>query len=96
MLFEAKPVTRLEEVRPYLANADVIGIDEGQFFPDVRCFMCVFSAEKSGWEADWRPFVLEQLVEFCLDAANDGKVVIVAALDGTFERKVRLRVESAT
>ncbi|GAB9465848.1 hypothetical protein Gpo141_00003238 [Globisporangium polare] len=61
MLFEAKPVTRLEEVRPYLANADVIGIDEGQFFPD--------------------------LVEFCLEAASLGKVVIVAALDGTFERK---------
>lgn len=43
MLFEAKPVTRLEEVRPYLTNADVIGIDEGQFFPDVRCayFYCI-------------------------------------------------------
>ena len=30
-----------------------------------------------------------QLVEFCLEAADAGKVVIVAALDGTFERKVR-------
>lgn len=43
MLFEAKPVTRLEEVRPYLANADVIGIDEGQFFPDVRCVCSLYS-----------------------------------------------------
>lgn len=40
---------------------DVVGIDEGQFFPD--------------------------LVEFCEAAANDGKIVIVAALNGTFERK---------
>ncbi|XP_075701335.1 thymidine kinase, cytosolic isoform X2 [Rhinoderma darwinii] len=39
----------------------VIGIDEGQFFPDV--------------------------VEFCEDMANKGKTVIVAALDGTFQRK---------
>lgn len=36
MFFEAKPVARLAEARPFLANADVIGIDEGQFFPDVR------------------------------------------------------------
>ena len=40
---------------------DVIGIDEGQFFPD--------------------------LVEFCENMANSGKAVIVAALDGTFQRK---------
>jgi len=40
---------------------DVIGIDEGQFFPDV-----VSWAEKM---------------------ANLGKVVVVAALDGTFQRK---------
>ncbi|XP_063817366.1 thymidine kinase, cytosolic isoform X2 [Pseudophryne corroboree] len=39
----------------------VIGIDEGQFFPDV--------------------------VEFCEDMANRGKTIIVAALDGTFQRK---------
>jgi thymidine kinase len=40
---------------------DVIGVDEGQFFPD--------------------------LVDFCESAANAGKVVIVSALDGTFQRK---------
>jgi len=39
----------------------VIGIDEGQFFPDI--------------------------VNFCEKMANDGKTVIVAALDGTFQRK---------
>ena len=39
----------------------MVGIDEGQFFPDV--------------------------VKFCETAANLGKTVLVAALDGTFERK---------
>ncbi|BFZ03617.1 hypothetical protein BsWGS_06656 [Bradybaena similaris] len=39
----------------------VIGIDEGQFFPDI--------------------------VSFCETLANQGKVVIVAALDGTFQKK---------
>jgi len=49
---------------PYLDECmtyDVIGIDEGQFFPDV--------------------------VEFSESLANIGKVVIVAGLDGTFQRK---------
>ena len=38
---------------------DVIGIDEGQFFPD--------------------------LVAWCEQMANRGKIVLVAALDGTFQ-----------
>ena len=41
----------------------MLGIDEGQFFPDI--------------------------VPFCEEMANAGKLVIVAALDGTFQRKVR-------
>ena len=44
-----------------LATLDVIGVDEGQFYPD--------------------------LVEFSESMANQGKVVIVSALDGTFQRK---------
>jgi len=40
---------------------DVIGVDEGQFFPDI--------------------------VQFAEKLANIGKTVIVAALDGTFQRK---------
>jgi len=40
---------------------DVIGIDEGQFFPD--------------------------LVEVCEKLAAAGKTVLVASLDGTFQRK---------
>lgn len=39
---------------------DVVGIDEGQFFPD--------------------------LIPFTEDLANAGKTIVVAALDGTFER----------
>ena len=43
------------------SNFEVIGIDEGQFFPDV--------------------------VEFSEEMANLGKIVIIAALDGTYQRK---------
>lgn len=39
----------------------MIGIDEGQFFPD--------------------------LIDFCESFANSGKIVVVAALDGTYQRK---------
>ena len=44
-----------------LSDYDVIGIDEGQFFPDI--------------------------VEFSEEMANKGKTVVIAALDGTFQRK---------
>ncbi|KAG2374781.1 hypothetical protein C9374_010525 [Naegleria lovaniensis] len=57
----AIPTDRLEKIAHLVQNYDVIGIDEGQFFPD--------------------------LVDFCEAAANGGKIVIVSALDGTFQRK---------
>ncbi|XP_056443094.1 thymidine kinase, cytosolic [Gadus chalcogrammus] len=57
----AVPATRLADVFPLTKEVCVIGIDEGQFFPDT--------------------------VEFCEAMANLGKTVIVAALDGTFQRK---------
>ena len=44
-----------------VGSAEVVGIDEGQFFPDIA-----------------------EVVELW---ANHGKIVIVAALDGTFEKK---------
>lgn len=50
----------LKDMKSVVRSVDVIGIDEGQFFPD--------------------------LLEFCEDAANMGKTVIVAALDGTYRR----------
>ena len=54
---------RLEQITNniLMEDYDVIGIDEGQFFPDV---------------VDWAESM-----------ANMGKVVVVAALDGTFQRK---------
>jgi thymidine kinase len=50
----------LEKIFDVLQNYQVIGIDEGQFFPDI--------------------LVSEKL-------ANQGKIVIIAALDSTFQRK---------
>jgi thymidine kinase len=60
MEWVAQPATTLREVLHVAQDYDVIGIDEGQFFPDIDL------AEK---------------------LANQGKTVIVAALDGTFQRK---------
>ncbi|KAM6972318.1 thymidine kinase, cytosolic [Aplochiton taeniatus] len=60
-LMEAVPANRLQDVHSLALDACVVGIDEGQFFPDT--------------------------VEFCEAMANLGKTVIVAALDGTFQRK---------
>lgn len=45
----------------------MIGVDEGQFFPDVT--------------------------QFCEDMANMGKMVLVAALDGTFQGRMGARRE---
>ncbi|KGL77521.1 Thymidine kinase, cytosolic, partial [Tinamus guttatus] len=58
---EALPACLLKDVYQEALSSAVIGIDEGQFFPDI--------------------------VDFCEMMANAGKTVIVAALDGTFQRK---------
>ncbi|OBS73387.1 hypothetical protein A6R68_12064 [Neotoma lepida] len=58
---DALPACLLRDVAQEALGVAVIGIDEGQFFPDI--------------------------VEFCEMMANAGKTVIVAALDGTFQRK---------
>ncbi|XP_074647326.1 thymidine kinase, cytosolic-like [Tubulanus polymorphus] len=58
----AKGCLELSEITvDEIENFDVIGIDEGQFFPDV--------------------------VGFCERMADSGKIVIIAALDGTYQRK---------
>lgn len=58
---DATPAVCLEDVLAEAMKHDVIGVDEGQFFPDV--------------------------VEFSEQLANAGKTVVIAALDGTFQRK---------
>lgn len=56
----AVAATTLQDLTKKAMAYDVIGIDEGQFFPDIT----------------W----VEEM-------ANKGKVVLIAALDGTFQRK---------
>lgn len=51
---------KLAAIKSKAMQFKCIGIDDGQFFPDI--------------------------VEFCEDMANNGKVVIVAALDGKWSR----------
>lgn len=58
----ATPAVKLFDVYGQAKDCDVIGIDEGQFFPDV--------------------------VEFSEQMANAGKTIVIACLDGTFQRKV--------
>ncbi|MFH4979553.1 hypothetical protein AB6A40_006262 [Gnathostoma spinigerum] len=58
---EAIGATQIRDVMDKILDADVIAIDEGQFFNDIA--------------------------ESCEDLANMGKVVIVSALDGDYNRK---------
>ena len=63
-MLQAVNATKLNDLKNkfnIVDDYDVIGIDEGQFFPDI--------------------------VEFAEAMANIGKTVIVAALDGTYQRK---------
>ncbi|XP_075231529.1 thymidine kinase, cytosolic-like isoform X2 [Lycorma delicatula] len=60
---QSLPAVLAAELKKVNINYDainVIGIDEGQFFPDI--------------------------VEYCEEMANRGKIVVVAALDGTYQR----------
>lgn len=61
LMLAAHPCERLSEAIDQVKDFDVIGIDEGQFFPD--------------------------LPEYSEKWANAGKVIVVSALDGTFQRK---------
>ncbi|XP_050032909.1 thymidine kinase, cytosolic-like [Dermacentor andersoni] len=57
----AVKATTLSNLKATSSDFRVIGIDEGQFFPDI--------------------------VEFAEDMADAGKVVVIAALDGTYQRQ---------
>ena len=54
-------IQRLSQLEPYMDMVDVIGIDEGQFYPD--------------------------LVEKAEEFVRKDKIIIISALDGTFDRK---------
>lgn len=58
---EALGARKLQDLLPELADKDVVGIDEGHFFPD--------------------------LAEVADELANQGKIVLVAALDADFRRE---------
>lgn len=58
---QAYPVLKLQTSLDHLETFEVIGIDEGQFFPNI--------------------------VDVAEHLANKGKIVIVAALDGTYQRE---------
>eukprot|EP00007_Cunea_sp_BSH-02190019_P003952 CAMPEP_0174243874 /NCGR_PEP_ID=MMETSP0417-20130205/33157_1 /TAXON_ID=242541 /ORGANISM="Mayorella sp, Strain BSH-02190019" /LENGTH=222 /DNA_ID=CAMNT_0015323469 /DNA_START=58 /DNA_END=723 /DNA_ORIENTATION=+ len=66
MRAEAVGALKLEEAEERVRDAQVVGVDEGQFFPD--------------------------LVEATERWAAQGKVVVVAALDGDFQRRPFARV----
>ncbi|XP_049852618.1 thymidine kinase, cytosolic-like [Schistocerca gregaria] len=64
----------LGDLESIVAQYDVIGIDEGQFI-----------SYQNVYHSPFRSF--PNIAPFCESLANRGKTVIVAALDGTFQRK---------
>jgi thymidine kinase len=60
---------------------EVIGIDEGQFVSLFLIFQFVTKCY------DWQKLQFADTVEFCEKLADCGKVVVVAALDGTYQRQ---------
>nr|XP_044600415.1 thymidine kinase, cytosolic isoform X2 [Equus asinus] len=80
---EALPACQLRDAAQEALGVAVIGIDEGQFFlqlPRVDGKFC------RSWPSVGSP-KFPDIVEFSEAMANAGKTVIVAALDGTFQRK---------
>ena len=58
---QVEAIQRLSQLEPYIDMVDVIGIDEGKFYPDL----------------------VDKVEEF----VRKDKLIIISALDGTFERK---------
>ena len=63
---------------------NVIGIDEGQFVST-----CLPTPPSHSLSHTYLSLQFPDVVEFCEEMASSGKMVIVAALDGTFQRKVK-------
>ncbi len=84
---QAVGATELKELTEAARSADVIGIDEGQFVSFMK-----LEHRSRPCDADFPlltllPLQFSDVVTFCEDMANSGKTVVVAALDGTFQRK---------
>ena len=76
-MMAAVPCSELSEIGDLYKEYDVIGIDEGQLW--------VFTFRSNFYS---KHFSYPDLNSFCDQAADDGKVVIIASLDGDFMRKV--------
>ena len=82
----ATSTSDLTSIKKTAKKYGVIGIDEGQFVSANGCSVGSITSHL---------FLSSQfpdIVEFCEDMANEGKTIIVAALDGTFQRKVHTRL----
>jgi len=85
---DAKSVLTLGEMENAAWHYDVIAIDEGQFFPGK-----IHWPQLCGKAMTGKPhFQRADLVERAEQWANDGKHVLVSALDATFQRKPFLNV----
>jgi thymidine kinase len=74
-MWAALPADSLTDIRETALRYSVIGIDEGQFVRRVRSFVRSHDLQFS------------DIATFSDEMASLGKTVIIAALDGTFERK---------
>ena len=82
----AVAATVLSTISHLAESCSVIGIDEGQFVSSVLFFegggqhLCVDYINYFAF------LKFPDVVDFCETMANAGKIVVVAALDGTYQR----------
>ena len=82
-LTAATSTSELTSIKKTAKKYGVIGIDEGQFVSANACSVGSVTSHLMFLSSQF-----PDIVEFCEDMANEGKTIIVAALDGTFQRKV--------
>jgi thymidine kinase len=103
--WESVPVSKLSDLPQALIDEhELIGIDEGQFFPGIRqewlhmssrvCFCLITLTRDAFAHARGRADLARaDVVEWCEKQANrHGKHIIVAALDGSYQRKLFGRI----
>ena len=75
-------MNKLSELGNLWMQYDVLGIDEGQFYSDVRQPTTFFLLHLTNFL-----FGILKVVEFCEMASQHGKIVIISALGGTYKRE---------